>query len=443
MLTSHCGKSIARLLALLSFIAAASFFVYKTTTILQADDRNDLKIFIAYGQNYIETGQLYAKSEDLTIWQPSGGIYKFPPAYQLMIVPFLKAGVTPDTLLKITAFALISIYLLSIFVLISVCTSSANPLSSTSVLILGASLLIFTPFYSAFSELAAEILIFGLLVAMLFTLSKKQPVCFGILLAIAVHIKVYPVLIVFYLLATRAWRSIVAFAVMAVVMLLTCISYFGLTENLYYFTTVLPVLGSEAPYPHFQNLSLEIWLENNQWIDHPDGNIQNALRLLMLAIATGISAMTLVKSIMYRELAFGIFCSGLLIWLTNYWPQYQLMLLIPFVLFWRHAMLRNSWWIYAVVFVAGLTLLTTRTGLFELVSYQVDIGMIDEAAMSLYSNSHSVPEVLFEFSLAGWCYYWLLQMNVFLPHILLLAGIMALYQDWYFQYHRQPEGPSR
>lgn len=434
-------KSHAIFLALIIFLVSIAIFIARVVEIMEDGSRKDLHIFIAHAHHYLETGELYARSDDLSIWQPSGGIYKFPPAYQWMIVPLLQAGMSDKALIKTTAAGLVIIYLAALAFFGRLVIKQGLSLSTSIVIC--SSLLWMTPFFSAFRELAAEILVFFLLSLFFYLYMKNRWANCGVLLAMAVHIKIYPVFLLLYFLLVRRWKVIAGFMSGFLVIAILSILYFGMDENLYYFKTILPVLLTEEHYHHFQNLTLEFWLLNHQIISNMNGATHGVIRAILLIAIVAIAASDKQRTPQKQLLCLGTLCAGILVWITNYWPQYQILLLIPFTLLCSEAILHRKIWLMFILGITGISLVLSHEGLMTLLQYQIARGAIDQAALSALGDSIPISAALFEVSLAGWIYYWLLQLNVFLPHILFVAGFTVLMQDWYFQYRHPPASPSR
>lgn len=294
----------------------------------------DFLIFLKSGRDFQESGKLYQRAENYTEkYSPSAAIYKFPPPFQLALVPLAKMPRSINQLVFIKPL-LIGIYVLSIFLLYRLLATEfmlsgqqrfyfATLLTITSAW--------FMPFFESIRWLLAEIPLLLIFITSFIFIGKNRitSILSGMLIAFASCIKIYPVFMAGNLLKERNRWGLAGFFAGLAITASASVYFFGMDEHVFYINHILPVLLNEEVASKWINLNLEKFLFSMGLISEISGNIFFISRILFLSIFV----ILLVK---YRKellgnafLEFSFYITTMFFCFPNYWPQYQIYLIIP------------------------------------------------------------------------------------------------------------------
>ena len=156
------------------------------------------------------------------------------------------------------------------------------------------------------------------------------------MIAIAATAKIYPVFLLLYaaILHSNKQRMyfVCGFIAGCFLLLSLTLYFFGKSELIYYLTTVLPILMKEHPIGIFENINLIFFL-------FPDGithifaeNTFTCIRFTTIALLSYITARALQKNprnALDDTLLYSLLITSMVIFLANYWLQYEVLLLAP------------------------------------------------------------------------------------------------------------------
>ena len=296
----------------------------------------DFVFYINAGQRYQTTGQLYerpAEGESIASrYYPMAPIFKFPPPFQLQILPLIKHW-TPETL-KWLRLAMMLGYFFACLMLMAKCSATMQqqqyPHTKTFLFLAFSSIiaLLNPAFWDCILLTNYEIPILCFLVISFFLLGRYPKLSAAIIGYLAVT-KIYPVFMVSILLITPRKKLFITSFVASVLLILTlALSAFGLQENIYYATHILPTLLSEKVAP--MQFSLSFGSELFRLTQNLEFS-RIAFQVLRLTLV-GISSYTLIK---YKNTQqgvsfFALLITLMLIFMPNYWISYWIFLFPAF-----------------------------------------------------------------------------------------------------------------
>lgn len=289
----------------------------------------DIDIYWKAATRYADTGLLYERFHHMQQgYAPGEPVYKFPPAYQLTLLPFLDQDAHAFFLLQ--RIFQIAAYLAACAILII----SLSNLKKNKAVFIGLSLILVflsRQFPITFQNTTPECFIL-LLLAISFWQINNKPAVAGIALSIASAFKIYPVFFLLYPLLAKNYRFIAGFVAGFILTGFASLMLIGMAEHLFYLNEILPILLSEKPMPNSQNLTLESFLTNFHIIEEMIGTTSLIIKWLSLGAILFVGLKMDIKNPIQTRIFFGLLCCGVLMFLSNYWLQYQLILLIPMLL---------------------------------------------------------------------------------------------------------------
>jgi len=323
------GK-ILLLIALLLSVTAFGYRVYSDYYQMPID----YLIFLKSARDFQETGKLYQRTENYEQkYGPSSAIYKFPPPFQLAFVPLAKLPREVNQLSFIKPL-LIGMYLLSLFILYRhireiMLLTGEQRFYFLSALLITASW--FMPFFESLRWLLAEIPILLFLMAG-FLLERKGKLgsyISGTAIAFLACIKIYPAFMAGNLLREKNYPALAGLITGGFTVLLLSIYVFGIDEHIFYADNILPVLLNEPVISKWVNLNLEKFIYSLGLIPEVTGTIFSINRIVIISIFLGLLLKHHNRLLKNQFLAFSFFISTMFFCFPNYWPQYQIYLIIP------------------------------------------------------------------------------------------------------------------
>lgn len=294
----------------------------------------DFLIFLKAGKDFQEHGRLYQRAENIQEkYHPSAAIFKFPPAFQLALIPLLDVPKHVDLLL-IMKLSFIGLYALSLGFLF-VYLKNHFSLSQKAQLYFGCLLTIIScwtmSFYECLRWLLTEIPLLFIFVSSFVLLQHKRyrPMLSGALLAYAACIKIYPAFLLGYLAIQRHSWAVLGAVIGTIIVSFLSLWIFGIQEHIFYATKLLPVLLDEPVISKWINLNLEKFLYGFGVIDDITGYWFQAFRLLFLSGLLWIGLKNQRYWLQEPLSGFSMFVTTMFFCFPNYWPQYQIFLLIP------------------------------------------------------------------------------------------------------------------
>jgi len=292
------------------------------------------------------TAPLYASTEATNLWAGSPAL-KFPPFWVVTVLPLIATLPIRTAVEVYAAMSVIGLLAGLILLLRHLGVSWLSPRFASVMLTLA----LLGPLYESFFGTTNELAILGLIAAVFVLSERKMALLGGMVLAVAILFKIYPVFFAFYFLLRRDFRLLASTACWLVVFSLAPMLVLGYQEVLRYHFQILPQLG--APAGDAQNASAEFLLMNVwrfDWFHHGvtpmlQWPMQQELfyfnrvlalagRIVILSVFV-VSALLLQRqNLMRRSLdrlqLFGMWIAAVLVCIPVAWVNYQLLLMIPF-----------------------------------------------------------------------------------------------------------------
>jgi hypothetical protein len=286
----------------------------------------DFPIFWEAADRYLRTHELY--SDDLRRYEPAAAVYKFPPLAMAPIVVCARLGFG-DQVYGLHMGVQVALYLGSVLLLLVTLECSRAWRRAALVLILA---LNHGPFYETLIGLQVETWILFLLVAAFLFMSRGMERGTGAALAVAAMLKVYPALMLAYLVAARRWQAASWFILVSVCLLAGTLAVFGAQETLTYFLRILPHMSAETAVDSPENAGVAKYLAYLFGLAPiASRDLARAITAIPLMISVALArresqqtAHTACSGIGYVA-----FVPVMLLVLPNSWTNYQLLLLLP------------------------------------------------------------------------------------------------------------------
>lgn len=288
----------------------------------------DWPIFIEAAKNFINTGSLYYSNTSL--YGPNAAVYKFPPLFASILVQLLQSGVSEDALKYGMGIA----QLISYFGAIAIClglSGAGNKLSMCVAAFIFVAT--FEPFVDNFIGLQLEVFILLLLCATLYFLTKNSYVIAGVMIGVAISLKLYPVFFCLYFLLQKHWRGLAGVAFGLLLAALFSILVIGYEQHWLYYTKIAPVLFTEPIYNSYQNVSI-----TNFFYSLGLGG-RYPLLAGYAVLLTGIFILFFFRNNQASTnnkqgkmlVAFSLLVSTFVLGSKNSWGNYQLLLALPII----------------------------------------------------------------------------------------------------------------
>lgn len=432
MMPEHLASRLLTFLLLLLLLAAAAGFSLRVAAEYRGGLPVDMLIFRKAALDFWETGELYDRPEDVPRekyhihpYEPGAPIYKFPPVFQLGLAPWFRDGKAPGFFPALRS-VMVGAYLLTIVLVVSVLARQfflpVNPADKKVFLrrryfVMSAVLAccLFYPFFNAYQALVAEIPLL-LLLLLFFLLSRSLPLISGFLLAWCALVKIYPAFMGVILLYQRNFKAMVAAAVSSMLIVLFCVYYFGLDENLFYLREILPGLLGEPVILENKNLSLESWLVFHGFRQNLTGELFQLVRVLAL----GVFFYTLIRLPRNDNAALYLFLLCLcllLLCLPNYWVQYQLFLLLPFLYLLAYALASGQSGLLVLLLLCFTVFVPDETWYGYLAAYSMSGVDVDAAELYALAAEKGQAWLFWQYSKPALLVYAVVECRVFMPFV--------------------------
>ena len=395
----------------------------------------DFLIFIRSNETFKATGQLYERAENYADkYHPSAAIYKFPPAFQLMIKPLLLLPANINAQLFMRSL-LTGMYVLSLCLLFFYLKQHLQ-LKGEQTLVYACLLTSigcwFMPFFESIRWLLVEIPLLLLFITSFLLSTKKglASVLSGALLAYAACAKIYPLFLLgypLYLALLQKNRNLLwGFVAGCLLTLAAALSVFGLGEHLFYLQHIVPTLLHEPITEKWVNLNLEKFLFVTGVIPEISGHAFTIIRLVFLSgllAVLWLYRQTLAK---HHFLVFSLFITTMFFCFPNYWPQYQVFLLVPVAYLLGSSIKNQSHtalvWLLVIVTPLFVPDLLWQSILdWDITRQGLDIEMIGKEA---YLQGNNLT--LLKYSPATWLFYYLYEYRALVPVALWLWQVRQI-----------------
>lgn len=421
------------------FIVCLQFFIFYA--LIYADFRVsgiwntvpfDLQIFAKQAVTFWQSGQLYQRAENFyPAYLPGAAIYKFPPAYQLYIAPWLKNGIG-DQFYHSAYLLAICMY---VFMLVAGCFYFYRAVNSylsrtdmlwflllyVPVVIVVAAL--YEPFYSSLGLMAAEIPIaFCLVMAMV--LLARRPMFAGMMIALAATAKIYPAFMLAFFLGKNCFSVWKGFLISSIGILSLCLAVFGVSEIWVYASQLLPGLLREWPMGITENLNIVFFL-------FPDGITHQLTKDIFLVVRVAVLIFLFLicwsvkeRNVFQHILLYGQFLITMIICLPNYWQQYLVLLLLPCFFALGAALILRSYVSILLVLLIMFSMLCGQN-LFEYVFLSDFHGSAADLA-TLSERYGSFEEALPHISWVAWTVKQAAAVKPVAPYALLIVNAVLI-----------------
>lgn len=379
----------------------------------------DLAIFSRASQRFQREGILYQRSDTMAeTYKPGVPLYKFPPAYMLGIHPWVDEGHL-GPFFNASRIGTLVLYVASLAWLgFIIHRSTGLPRAGGWALLVFLHGSLSSGFIHAFELQTAEIVFLFLLTAGLACL-RTWPALSGSVIAMMAATKLYPLYMLpagFLSAAPSRWLS--GFAVTGAGLACAGLLVFGLQENLFYATQVIPVLWQEQLAFHPYNISpasfLGYYLLDQQLT--PARHLAGAMKAMaiMAAIALGFRARQCTRT---QDLltVYAFLVSSIFICLPNCWIQYWVMLLIPLLVISAN-LIRQRRWLAVTGFSLVSLLMNIEPGVFlDILAESISRSGVPIEAIHGQISTHGLEAVLLEHSPLAWTVYWATELRPLMP----------------------------
>ena len=282
----------------------------------------DLPIFLDRARNFLETGELYLATVDAATYAPAAPVYKFPPLFGMLLLPFARDGVDMADfrvhwILQLLAYALAVGFAVWLFL------GNKNKLVAALGLVLA---LNFEPFVETLWRLQVETPLLLLLLLAFAGMRWKRPELTGSAIGIAAMLKVYPGFLVLYFLFRRRWNVVTWAGLSAALVTVATLVVIGPDQHRLFFFEILPLLSGEPVLIDSGNVSLARHLQESGILPAAAKSIQVAIGLVLMAV----SAVAVHRAGRRNEdetLGLCLFIALMLVVMPNSWVNYQVLLL--------------------------------------------------------------------------------------------------------------------
>ena len=295
----------------------------------------DFPIFLAQAELYLITGELYADASDSEAYGPSAAVYKFPPLFAMLLLPFVRDGVSDGVYLGHWMLQIL-LYGAAVGFLLAWLRRQGGAIFVFVGTLLA---LNFEPFFETLWRLQLETPILLLLVVALVAYqSGRQPLA-GVAIGVGFMLKLYPAFLLLYFAARRGWKVIAGCLVAIGMIVVASLIVIGPEENGAYFFKILPLLLDEAPRVSTENLSPA---RHFQVLFGLDGGWSKRLAQLFVLPLLVVTVVAVARreprsgGRLAAATAFGLFIPLMLLAMPNSWVNYQLLLLLPMLVLLCH-----------------------------------------------------------------------------------------------------------
>ncbi len=390
----------------------------------------DFLLFASAGKHFWSSGELYKRSENYTdSYHPSAAIYKFPPAFQLTIAPWYKNGTSVNLHIAIKWFMLTCYAATLLLLFYSLrrhykLTPNESLQLLTTIIVAGCWLM---PFFESIRWLLTEIPLLLIFLSSLLLFQRHAAIS-AALIAYAAHIKVYPLFLFGFHLFYRSKAALAGLLIASCVVIGLSLALFGFGEHRFYFETILPVLLNEPIITKSVNLNLEVFALRLGLIDEINGTLFMLTRLGFIGAL--ITILIRYKDYLLNNpwLTFSLFVCTMYFCFPNYWPQYQLFLLLPIALlatlYIREGQRRSLLFLYS-----NILLLCIPQKIWILLARSHYDEHTNTATLLQQAELNGISTTLWDLSPPAWLFHYLFHFRALVP-----VAILVLLYLWIRQH---------
>lgn len=367
-------RAALALLAILLIYSVVHFY----TAAIQVREAGfiDTPTFIAQAGFFMDSGKLYSnplkEGGELDGFEPSAPWYKFPPAYLLAYMPWAPAidldyeryGKTLNALSRDIWAVHVIRYLLSLSVILVLLNSKKSKYFLLNGMVMG---LLFTPvFESLYGLIFDNLLLFSLAIILLLNKSGKNELA-GVVIGTLSMFKLYPAILILWAIAVKNLKMVAYFIAACFLLLLVSLSVFGLDNHLFFYTRLLPVLLNETSVADTGNFSLgSLFVQHweNKHIAMWYFGVFKTLILAATAAVLWVHGRHDDGCVRYAAIKLSLIVCAMLLYLPNYWGNYQLILILPVLtlLAGAYADYRGSFWQGVVAVMCWFVMVLSKDG---------------------------------------------------------------------------------
>jgi hypothetical protein len=434
------GEITLRVLLYGMLVLSLAQFSYRVSACFGTYFSVDMPLFLQVAYDYLANHVLYIRATDLPqYYQPGAGVYKYPPLFQLTLVPWFAQGWPEDVYFTLLRVTMLLMYLVAATMIARKTASLAGAGTSPHLFYASAAItaLWFIPFHASHGVVVE---IFVLCLASLFVcFYSRHTFLSGFWLGMATMLKIYPVFLLLIPLTGRNHRNLAGFIAACIISTLLTIAYFGLDENIFFFFKLLPILLSEHMSQYGSNMNIEVFLRAKGVISQslPLFNVQRLLVLSVLAAVAYRYRNDVEKNIMLLS---SLWVCAMLLCLSNYWLQYQLMLILPLIVLLGHAIHTRSHWQLASLSLVIITMSIDDNWSDILFRQAMEQHRLTENAVFDMMKSNGLLHTWLAISPVSMLLIPFSVLKVFVPHVLLAMATWILLID---RSGKKPTGASK
>ena len=285
------------------------------------------------------------------VGMPNGPVFKYPPFYAIVLAPFATYPVQS----VFTGWFLLNLALLGLtgYLLAFRLWRPFKPASVAPAYLIGIGILNFGPVWESLIRGQMDVVILtAAVMVLLLARARTAELLAGVLLALVTMLKLYPGLLVVYLLVQRRWRILAGFVAASLALIVLSGLVVGGTTLWRYVTEILAVQTAAVPWPENQSFDgllsrLVIPAAQTDWYTTIPFPTWTKLTLYTLdLIVLGVTYWTLWRGRhVGRSFVLGyaaVMPLIVLMWPTA-WIHYQTLLILPFAVLVFLQAERRSW----------------------------------------------------------------------------------------------------
>ncbi len=294
----------------------------------------DFHIFTEQAKKMLESGLLYER--DLSLYGPGAAIYKYPPLYGTLLAAGLQQGLSVATLNHIGWLLQILCWFAAFIVTYRCSKVSSNHYSWMLISIICTYWFANDYFRQNAYRLQLEPYILLMLSLAFHDFIKNKDFRCGFWIGITAALKVYTLFMLPLFILSGRWRSLAGACLGVACTLALTLPMLEWSEHTFYFLSVFPVLMQEGVSGFSENISIARMLIPYT-MTHP--NIRpdfpqlftHSLAIVLLAITAARMLTTRIQMASYTGVSidFAAIFSIMLIYMPNFWWNYQILNLLP------------------------------------------------------------------------------------------------------------------
>ncbi len=237
--------SVSGIASSVLLLFALFFFTYFAWAAYFCKGIFDFSIFLDAARHFLDVGTLYERESN---YGPGLNVYKFPPLFAALLVEAMRMGLANDDLFVLAYVLHVALYFTGVL-LLSLQLHETVRHRQVFVICFSVGLLFFPLLDVNILCLQLDVYVFFLLVMVYCLFFLRWFFWAGVVLSLAVMLKIYPLVILPFFLIARRFTAVAGFLVGALLTVLYCIWSLSLEEVRWFLEHVLPILLRELPAP--------------------------------------------------------------------------------------------------------------------------------------------------------------------------------------------------